>query len=392
MKTCFFFLVLIANLFTQNFAISQTVNTRNSYVTPNNNTIRALVLFAEIDFSVGGCPSTCGAWTDNWTIEDGITQVPDWAGELFNSELAIGAKPSKYISKYYYEASFGEYTLLGDYYDKVIKVPCTGQYCNNTGINQVLSALATEPSQTTKNGYHMSDFDMWDMVGETANSLRGNSKTPGSDDFVDLLIIIWRNNQYVTEQASGVGGFGTQLYNNSISFGDVSGYNNATSYCVGTGSFIDACGITITEHVHGLFGGNNWHSAGGAGLRTFLTIPGSYGITGQYGASSKRVCGWDRNEMGWENPNKNLVDNNYISCGEGAGEILTDLTIENYPNGGEFILRDHAITGDAVRVKIPHLNWAALDDVKNQYIWLENRQFIVQYNETYGYDWIFRTN
>ena len=81
------------------------VTTREGYSSTNKGVIRALVLFAEIT-DVGGCASGCTPYVDNWEVVGGVTQVPDWAGELFDDELSVGEIPSKFLSKYYYEASF----------------------------------------------------------------------------------------------------------------------------------------------------------------------------------------------------------------------------------------------------------------------------------------------
>ncbi len=41
-----------------------------------------------------------------------------------------------------------------------------------------------------------------------------------------------------------------------------------------------------------------------------------------------------------------------------------------------FWLRDFISFGDSVRIKLPHIDWVTLNDVKNQYLWLENRQLL----------------
>ena len=354
------------------------VTTRESYTSTNKGVIRALVLFAEIT-TAAGCTPGCGTIEDNWEVVGGVTQVPEWADDLFDDELSVGETPTKFLSKFYYEASFGEYILLGDYYDKVLQVPCTyfgGCSTINEGSDKAWIALSAEDdiggTYYTKNGHPLIDFDMWDLRYETEVSLVGQPKTSGADGYIDLLIVIWRNNNYMTK--SPVAGVGTHLENAFSSCGDMDGFNNATAYNVATYSEIDARGITMTEHLHALYGGNGWHTAGGAGNKTFLSTPASFGLTGQAGASSKRIVGWDRNDMGWENPNKNQLDANYISCGTDASEIITDFTIENIPNGGIYTILDHQLTGDAIRIKLPHINWAASGDVKNQYLWLENHQ------------------
>jgi hypothetical protein len=40
------------------------------------------------------------------------------------------------------------------------------------------------------------------------------------------------------------------------------------------------------------------------------------------------------------------------------------------------VLRDFYTTGDVIRIKLPFINWQQNGDVKNQYLWIENRQKI----------------
>lgn len=44
-------------------------------------------------------------------------------------------------------------------------------------------------------------------------------------------------------------------------------------------------------------------------------------------------------------------------------------------------LRDHAMTGDAIRIQLPHIDWGTLGDIKNQYLWLENHQHLSEFDQ-----------
>jgi hypothetical protein len=131
--------------------------------------------------------------------------------------------------------------------------------------------------------------------------------------------------------------------------------------------------------LHALWEGNHWHNSGGAGNHTFLTTPATYSLAGQ--SSLMRIVGWDRWSLKWEHPAKNQTDGIFISAGDNTtpnfsppfSEQNGDLSL---PAAGTqtFYLRDHHSTGDAIRLKIPHINWLSGGDVKNQYIWVENRQ------------------
>jgi len=44
---------------------SQIKSTINSYTTPNTNVIRALVIFAEVDFTAPSCNTIYGPWSDS---------------------------------------------------------------------------------------------------------------------------------------------------------------------------------------------------------------------------------------------------------------------------------------------------------------------------------------
>lgn len=80
----------------------------NGFVLPANGTIRLLMVFAEIDYDTGTDPNPNS--TDDWTVH----QLPDWADDLFDPNTPTGQATGE-VTRYFQEASFGNYLVLGDY-------------------------------------------------------------------------------------------------------------------------------------------------------------------------------------------------------------------------------------------------------------------------------------
>ncbi|MDQ3073180.1 MAG: hypothetical protein M3Q97_07970 [Bacteroidota bacterium] len=45
--------------------------------------------------------------------------MPDDAAEWFDTALAPGEVPTKFVIRYYYDASMGNYIVVGDYFPEV---------------------------------------------------------------------------------------------------------------------------------------------------------------------------------------------------------------------------------------------------------------------------------
>ncbi len=341
---------------------------------PTSDTIRALLIFCEVDYAKGPCPKDLpdeftGQWTKN---PDGTRGLPANAGTYLDYE--IQGIPNGYITGYYHEASFGKYVLLGDYLPEVIQVPCH-QIRHGLNLDQVLNIINEkyrEKELRTAHGYRLTDFDNW------SEAPQGHPKPKIPDGNVDLIYLIWRNNRFLNGYNTwDNSGYGVTPIR-GIPFCGMKGVNTAASF---NNSWGDVHGfyITIAEHLHAIFGGNHWHSGGGRGIHTFLCIPYNYGVTGQLEATMQAVCGWDRWMMRWQNPQKNYL----ISCLDSSlREINTEnFSIDSFPKGGKFILRDHVKTGDAIRIKLPFIDWKKEGDVKNQYLWLEYRSFKTRFDK-----------
>ena len=371
-RICFLLLFFISNYAFGQYAI------RNGVSIPASDTLRVFVVFAELDFSQGPCPNNLpDNLNGSWPIDKrGKTLLPLDANTFFDSALKPGQHPKGFITDYYHSASFGKYVLLGDYLPEVISVPCSkvriGDNCVNTVLKMLDTLKSTDGSLHTQNGYSLKDFDLWTP---TENGL---PKIKSPDDRIDLLYIIWKNNRFLTTaNTGGNSGYGVNA-SKGVAFKNMQGINNMASFnCNNTGS--GAYTITIAEHLHGIFGGNHWHSAGGRGAHTFLATANSYGLTGQHPATMQAVSGWDRWMMHWKRADKKHVTSAYDLNGN---EMETDnISIETFPQGGNFVLRDFVETGDALRIKLPHINWQQKGDVKNQYLWIENRQMKTRFDE-----------
>lgn len=343
---------------------------RNGHLLPPHGTYRVLVLFAEIDFNQGPCPGGLGPLGQGpW-----VGQVPPWAGDLFDP-VKLSA-PSADLTDLYRQASFGAYDLLGDYYPKVFTIPC---HEIQSGFNHlpVLQRLAAEAGPIlTAAGLPLAAFDLWALTGAGA----GQPKPAGGDGRIDSVYILWRNNRFLNgTRTKCQSGFGVARAPTALQIGGLQGVETVSSY--------NACdfpvGITAKEHMHGIFGGNQWHTGGGAGTHATFAIPWVYGLTAQL-QTMLTVNAWDRWMLEWEHPAKNRNDNVFISAGDQTiGEAPSDVSINSHPAGASFVLRDFLTTGDAVRVKLPHLDWQQPGDRQNQYLWLENRRMNGRLDEYY---------
>ena len=94
---------------------------------PTTDTLRVLIVFAELDFDAGPCPRNLTSTFDGTWEKDrnGRTKLPDYANEFFDVDLAHGKPPKGMLTGYFHEASFGQHVLLGDYLPYVVTVPCS---------------------------------------------------------------------------------------------------------------------------------------------------------------------------------------------------------------------------------------------------------------------------
>jgi hypothetical protein len=113
-------------------------NSENGNWFPATGTIRVLIVFAETDCSSCG-PSVCdnpdyhidakGSWLNGQlppNVQDLATGNDIFNQSYFDQALPVGATPTPgNLTDYYYQMSFGQHIVLGDYYPELITVSCT---------------------------------------------------------------------------------------------------------------------------------------------------------------------------------------------------------------------------------------------------------------------------
>jgi hypothetical protein len=370
MATCSGIKKLLAGLFLiwSSFLNAQ-LRISNGVCLPSRDTLRILVVFAEVDYSEANCPggfNSPGFHTD-WPVEDGVTLIPERASAFLDpiaKEISEGM-----ISYFYHKASFGSYVITGDYLGRVVSLPCKKVKPRSPMVNEVLEIIdsldrSIDGGIRTLHGFPLTHFDQWTMT------MPGVEKRKAPDGNVDLLYVIWRNNRYLFGMSTlANSGYGVVRFQGRP-FAGMSGVNSMASFNNGSG-IKQAFHITIAEHLHGIFGGNEWHTAGGVGKHSTLAMGLNYGITAQLLAPMLSVSAWDRYMMDWKNPHKRYLLSGLST--EGL-EIPTDFFGSPDAAVQEIWLRDFISSGDAIRIRLPFPAYKKPGDPKNQYIWLEYRR------------------
>jgi len=274
------------------------------------------------------------------------------------------------LTKWFYQASLGNFIVLGDYVDSLYSID-SASLSSSYGDAQIVSFINSlgGTDLTTARGKSINnDFD---YVNKPATTTYGVYKTRSPDNYIDLLVTIWRTNKNI----SATDGSGSTK--NSATTTAIKSKDGYMAICRN----LDYTGMRYNlvrhEFGHTLFGGNDFHTCGpGSGEKTFIANTGGYSCMGSWDNTYNGFNAWDRNRIGW----KQAGDAYYIAALRPAGsaEVNTDFAYNDvFPAGsnGEFILRDFISTGDAIRIKLPYLQ---TDDpaVKDQYIWIENHQQI----------------
>lgn len=353
-----------------NYLNAQVLSTENGYAVPVKTTaahpIRILFVFGEVDAANNG--STC--WPDGQIA----TEAPNWIDPTFSTN------PAGYITKYYYDASFGEYVVIGDYLDQVLDV---NSYSDVASMFSQLNAIYTANGNSLPlhHGSVLSDtqndFDHYWL----SQGVQGNLKTPTSDGGIDVLIFCVRS--------SGGTGNGCRFWNSSLAWHMIGPHKvNTLGNFYNTGDLYGAS-FVIEEYMHNIFGGNEWHLGRSAGEHTFASPVNPWGLTAQTssGTLSNVVSGWDRKHLGWKHPANSMLTS--TRDGVTGNEVDGQLDLINNPassTDGTYILRDFVTTGDALQIKLPHLNFQTSGDKKNQYIWLENHQQLNSFDHDWNYN------
>ncbi|MBA3649622.1 MAG: hypothetical protein H0W62_13935 [Chitinophagales bacterium] len=296
---------LLVSLICWSSLIAQTVSSENGYWLPAKGTvatpiqIRVLVVYANVDYTAGNCLTAPVYDNNEWPAN----APPKWetgggnypiAKPLFDADYTGASNITKgTLTDYFFEASQGSLVVLGDYASVI--VPCTASgltdYCFSAGLNALASYIT---NNSTAHGKQLTDFDIIDSYSKGLQ--KSNANDP--NNVIDIVFIIWNHNLYGKIAGSCAGGAGVNG-SNIVALSDASGpYTTYLASSWGGCSRHDAWLTFTAEFLHGLFGGNNWHSGGGAGPWTFMTAPKMYCTTAQYDNPSDIYCGYDRHHLG----------------------------------------------------------------------------------------------
>jgi hypothetical protein len=332
-----------------------TVNVPNSTLgwrlSPHG-TIRVLLIFAEIEWDVNPDKDPQRDGAGHWPKR----QLPKWKDEVFDPQPAMRYKGQ--VSQYYHDMSLGRFTVLGDYLNELVTIkesefPSVG---NAHGIGALAVQQANKRGTLrTRHGLSVADFDLWKRGGKPGMPKRTGPDTPHSYDHVMVIV---RNSGLTHNQGSVDAGSPGKLF----------GFESDTQSRFGG---MNAMPYEILQHEfnHLLFGGNNFHVGGGNAAQFMghtLCVQGGWSMMG--GSSSSLLTGnaWDRDRLGWHPPG---VTHRIRARSLQGQEVNADLDPYN-GDTGVYVLRDFMTTGDALRIRLPHLP----ENEYPQWIWLENHQ------------------
>lgn len=321
------------------------------YLSPHG-TIRILLIFAEIEYDVNPANDPQPEGAAHWPKGE----LPVWKDDVFDPQpLAV---PNAMVSRYYYDISLGQYTVLGDYIDQLITI----RESDHASIRQAhgLSKIAvTEANKMdrfrTHHGLTVEDFDLWKRGGKA-----GMPKEAGPDDphSFDHVMVILRNSGLTHGQGSVDPG----------SPGELFGYKADSQSRFGG---MNALPFEILKHEfnHLLLGGNNFHSGGGNAAQFpghFISLQGGWSMMGASGSSLLTCSGWDRFRLGWF-PEESQFN---INARDAGGKPINGDLDPIAGDTGIYVIRDFVTTGDALRIRMPFIP----EELHQQWLWIENHQ------------------
>ena len=333
-------------------------DSRNGYWLPPGDTLRIFLVYAELANDPDE-PGTVNGWEPGG--------LPPHTDFFFDYRMLPGQEPGGMLTRYFYQASFGQYIVLADHYPEVISVDF-GEVQGN-GFHQVLAAMQADGGDDilTAHGYSVNRGDFDQMSSATSYGL---PKIHRPDSMIDMLMVIWRVNSKMSRSSSGGYCVPAQLRRNIKAMKGMNSYSNllnkgATNYP-----------LIRHEFSHLLLGPNNFHTGGsGAGTKTFMSSAGGYAMLSSWDRYSQVYCGFDRRRLGWKHPGHHYQ----ISARDPltGDEVPSDLVYgQPFEHGSNlFLLRDFVSTGDEVRIELPYL-YKGSAGVNRQWLWLENHQMM----------------
>lgn len=341
---------------------------------PASGLLRVLVILAEIDYQAPAIDPCAGAGYPGWPSHQLPVWVdnPDPTQNLFEWQEPVGVADALF-TRYYQQASSGNLIVIAD---RLVAPDNNGIFhvSSNTGlvgyshaINAVNAAMST---LVTAHGLSVVDFDLWTTNGPGTDDGEEKISGPESPFKYDHVAVIWRNAcggppnySSIDNQGGANGGSPAPLLGyETNSWSNFNAYNNAP------------VNIMRHEFAHLIYGGNNFHTGGGgwngnSGNHHFIQLSSGWSNLGLWNASLLSWNAWDRQRLAWKLPNQayEIPAHDVTNTMEVDGDL--DASVPG--DAGIYVLRDFALHGDALRIKLPFT-----DPVIEypEYIWVENHQ------------------
>ncbi|MBI4929340.1 MAG: hypothetical protein HY841_01150 [Bacteroidetes bacterium] len=343
-------------------------NSENGYHIPvKQGIVRVFLIFAEVS-------DNCPGYSKNYTPNPALWapgQLPADKDNYFNT--ITPSQQGGLITDFLYEASHGQYIVLGDYYHQLVSVTCADilQYGKFGAIQNFLN---NDPNFKTNSNLPIQLFAQWDIPA----SSYGTPNVPlATDQYVDGIAVIWRNVKAYSSTNCVNDAYAVPSRNNYITLPGMLGHDN---FFEGSACYDDGWWLPfMVEFTHWMFGPNNFHgTGGGVGPHTFIPNYSNWFSTlGQAGGSliMRMYNGWDRERTGWKNPAKNYLISALNDVGTTEVPTTFDISNQSSTANGIYILRNFSSSGDAIKIKLPYFNTSPpYTSVYNQYLWLENHQ------------------
>jgi len=321
----------------------------NGWQLSPHGTIRILVLYAEVLYDRHPEKDPQPDGSDQWPKG----RLPKWKDNVFDPFPL--PEPKAMVSRYYHDVSLGNFVVLGDHVDAMLTIR-ESDHQNLTNLSGAAIAEANKLGVLkTAHGLSVADFDLWKDGGKAGLPKAAGPDTPHSYDHVMTIL---RNSWLTHGQGSTDPGSSGNLYGISSDTQSRFGGMNALPF-----------EILKHEFNHLLLGGNNFHSGGGNASQFesyFIPLQGGWSLMGAASSSLLTCSAWDRDRLGWRADDARFR----INARDLGGTVVSGDLDPAVGDTGLFVLRDFVNTGDALRIRMPHL----ADDEFPQWIWLENHQ------------------
>ncbi|MBK9761669.1 MAG: hypothetical protein IPO90_17320 [Flavobacteriales bacterium] len=312
-----------------------------------------LVLFAEIEHDKNPGKNPANYAAEHWPKG----QLPTWKDNLFDP--LPSAQPTAMITRYFHDVSLGDYTVLGDYVDRMFTLK-ESEYAEVGSAHSIGSVTVKEANKRMdslipKHGLHRR-LRPWAGRWEGRGFPKVNK--PDSPHKYDHVMVIARNSGLTHGQGSTDQGSPGRLWGYESDTQSRFGGMNALPFeilqariqppAIGRQQLPQRrreCGpVRQLYIVHA-----RWMEPDGAANSSLLTC-----------------SAWDRDAAGWKGQGAPYRVNAHDPSNAFIDADLDPIAGDT----GLFILKDFVTTGDALRIRMPFLP----EGEYRQWLWVENHQ------------------